>query len=124
VAEAVVVVEVFVAQAQREDALLEEVGKRVLDEVGVAVIGKAGGEPVDEVELGFDFAEQQSAGIGGDGAAIEAGDDLPAAEGLEQEFRGGTVCHGVVASNSGQQGLATIPFMPAARPSRQTFGEK
>lgn len=51
------VVEVFVAEAQTEEALLEEVGHGVLDQRGVAVIGEAAGELLDEVELRFDLAE-------------------------------------------------------------------
>src|SRR5262249_48677588 len=107
-----------------QDTLLEEVRERVLDQFGIAVIGKAGGELVDEVKLGFDFAEEQSAGIGGDGSAIEVGDDVPTSEGLETESGGGTVCHGAVVSTGWQHGLVTIPFMPAGGPSRQTLGEK
>ena len=71
----VVIVEVFVAQAQPEDALLEEFGERVLDQVGVAVIGEAAGELFDEVEAAFDLAEEQAAGVGGHVATVKAGDD-------------------------------------------------
>ncbi len=96
------VIEVAVAQAQGQDALFEEFGEGVLNQLGIAVIGKAGGELVDEVKLGFDFAEEQSAGIGGDGSAVEVGDDVPPAEGLETESGGSTVCHGAVVSTGGQ----------------------
>jgi hypothetical protein len=88
------------------------------------VVGEAFGELVDEVELGFDFAEEQSSGIGGDGSAVEVGDDVASSEGLEKECGRSTVCHGAVVSTKWQQGLATIPFMPDERPSRQSYGEK
>src|SRR5207302_11382227 len=76
VAEGVVVVEVLVAQAQTEDALLKELGEGVLEAVGVAVGGEAAGELVVEVEFGLDLAGQQSTGVGGDVAAVEGGDHL------------------------------------------------
>ena len=91
------VVEVFVAQAEAEDALLEQVEQGVFDEVGVAVIGEAVGELLDEVELGFDLAEQQPAGIGGDGAAVKACHDVTRTEVLEKEIGRGTICHSVRA---------------------------
>jgi hypothetical protein len=90
----------------------------------MAMIGEATSKLVDEMELGFDLAEEESAGIGRDGAAVEVGDDVPAAERLEKESRGSTVCHGAMVSENWQQGVVAIPFMPAAGPSRQTFGEK
>ena len=52
----------------------------MLDEVGIAVIGEAAGELSNEVEAGFDLAEEQAAGVGGDGSAIETGDDFAGAE--------------------------------------------
>jgi hypothetical protein len=57
-AEAVVVVEVFVAEAQAKDALFEEIGQRMFDKIRVAMIGEAVGEALDQVELGLDLAEQ------------------------------------------------------------------
>jgi hypothetical protein len=92
-----VVVEVLVAQAQAEDALLEEFGEGVLDLVGVAVVGEAAGELVEEVELGLDLAQEQAAGVGGDGGAVKAGADVSVAEGLEGQGRPSTRCwHGAV----------------------------
>jgi hypothetical protein len=51
-------IEVFVTQAQAEDALLQEIGERVLDQFGVPVIGEARGKLVEEAEMAIDFAEQ------------------------------------------------------------------
>ena len=95
--EGVVVVEVLVAQAEAEEALLEEFGEGMLDLVGVAVVGEAAGELVDEVELGFDLAEEEVARVGGNGGAVEADADSTAAEGLKGEGRWHTLCsHGAV----------------------------
>jgi hypothetical protein len=76
VAESVVVVEIFVAQTESEDALFEECGEGMLDAFGIAMVGEAGGELVEESELGFDFAEQERAGVGGDATALEVGENL------------------------------------------------
>ena len=105
VAETVVVVEVFVAQAEGEDALFEQLRERVLNQVGMPMIGETGSELVDEVELGFDLSQQEAAGIGGDGTSVEASDNLATAEVLEEQFRVVTVCHGVVVSVVGSKRL-------------------
>ena len=84
VAKAVVVDEVFVAQAEAEDALLEQIGEGVLDEVGIAVVGEAAGELVDEVELGFDLAQEQAAGVGGDGVRRRSGQSRRGCPGAER----------------------------------------
>jgi hypothetical protein len=93
VAQPVVVVEVFVAQAQAEDALLEQLRDGVFDQVGVAVVGETSGELVEEMELRLDFAEQQAAAIAGDGPAVESSDDLPGTEVVKSQRRAVTVCH-------------------------------
>ena len=49
------------------------------------MVGEAAGELAEDAELLFDLAEQQAAGVGGDRAAVEIGDDLAASEGLKQE---------------------------------------
>jgi hypothetical protein len=96
-AESVVVVEVFVAQAQAEDTLAEELGQGVFDELGVAIVGEAACEGVEEAEGVIDFAEEQAARVRGDDAAIKGGDDLAGSEVLEIEAEGVTVCaHGAV----------------------------
>jgi hypothetical protein len=96
VAEAVVVVEVAVAEAEGQDTLLEEIGEGMLEAFGVAVIGKAGGERVEEVERGLDLAAAESAGVGGDGAAVARGDDGTGSEILEGALGGGTGCQGAM----------------------------
>jgi hypothetical protein len=81
VAEAVVIVEIFVAQAEAEHALLEQGDEGVFEAFGIAVVGEARGERVEQTEFGFDFAEQECSRIGGDTTAVEIGDNL-AGEGL------------------------------------------
>ena len=91
-AEVVVVVEVLVAQGQAVDPLGEEVLDGVLDEVGVAVVGEAGGELADDAGEGLGLAEQQGAAVGGDGAAVEVGEDLAGAEHGKVEVGRVTLC--------------------------------
>src|SRR5581483_1350457 len=116
VAEGVVVEEVLVPQAQAEDALLEEVGEGVLDAVGVAVVGEAAGEALDEAELGLDLAEEQAAGVGGDVAAVEGGGHLAAAEGLKKEFGVGTLCRHEAVLSVWRKGSRSTPLCHKGQP--------
>ena len=74
------VVEVLVAQGQAVDPLGEQFLDGVLDEVGVAVVGEAGGELADDPGESLGLAEQQGAAVGGDVAAVEVGEDFAGAE--------------------------------------------
>ena len=58
VAEVVMVVEVLVAQGQAVDPLGDEVLQRVLDQVGVTMIGEAVGELADDPGELLDLPEQ------------------------------------------------------------------
>src|SRR5262245_16591124 len=97
VAQGVVVVEVFVAQAQAEDTLPQEFRERVFDPLGVAVIAEAARELLDEAELVLDFAQQQAARIGRDQSAVETRDDGAGAQVLEMQFGWITLCHSKTA---------------------------
>src|SRR5262249_24612594 len=85
-----------------------QVQHRVFDEVGIAVVGETLGELFEETELGFDLAQEQSAGIGGDMSAVETRDDGTGTEVLEDEFVGGTLCHSKVASGFGVKSLSLL----------------
>lgn len=87
--ESVVIIDVPVAPAQSEDALLEQVGEGVFDEGGVAVVAETGREAVEEAELHIDFAEEEGSGVGGDATAVNGGEDIARAEVLEGEGAGG-----------------------------------
>ena len=119
-----VVVEIFIAEAQTENALLEQFQKCVLDEFGIAMIGEAAGKLFDEMELGFDLPEQQPPGIGSDLAAIEASDYLAAAEILEKKMLLVTLCHSVSPLLGGIKELPDTVFMPTQGAWRKSGGEK
>jgi hypothetical protein len=105
VAELVVVVEVFVSQAEAKDPLFEQFGEGVFNAVGVAMVGETAAELIDEVELDFEFAEEQAAGVGGDGTAVEAAHDLAGTEVLEEQVVRVTLCHGETAPWVGYKAL-------------------
>jgi len=93
VAKSVVIDEVLVSQAEAEDALLEEIAEGMFEAVGMAIIGEAIGELIEEVEVFIEIAQEQGSRVGGDAAAIEIGEDLAAIEGLESDGGGNTLCH-------------------------------
>ena len=77
------VVEVFIPQGQAIDPLGYEFLDRVLDQSGVAMVGKTGGELPDDPRSLLDLAEQQAAGIRTDRSAVERRHDFPPPQGLK-----------------------------------------
>lgn len=70
------VVQVLVAERQREDSLRKQVADVVLDAPRVAVVVEAVGELLDDRAPAFDFPQQQHTGIRRDVAAVEVRADL------------------------------------------------
>jgi hypothetical protein len=106
----VVVVEIFVAQAQTEDALLDQFGQGVFDEVRVAAICETAGKLFDKTKLGFDLPQQQSARIGGDLAAIKATHHRARTQVLEKQLRLPTLCHSKTAPSLRRNAFDTQTF--------------
>ena len=79
------VVEVLVSECDADDALHDQGLDRVFDEGGVAAVLEAGGEFAGQAEHLVGGAKQQRTGIGGDGAAVEGGDDGTAFDGCKAE---------------------------------------
>ena len=86
------VVEVFVAQGESVDPLGNEFGNRVLDPLGIAMVGETGGESAEDADLGFHLPQEEAAGVRSDGSAVESGRDGPTAEPLESELPYATHC--------------------------------
>jgi len=82
-AKSVMVVEVFVPQRQGVDPLGQQFVHRVLDPLGIAVIGETRGKPPQNARLAFHLPQEQPAGVRSDGPAVESGRDDPASEPLE-----------------------------------------
>lgn len=87
------VVEVLVAQAEAVDALGQEVAQGMGDASGIAVVGEAPGEALEEAEAALDLPQEQRPGVGGDLAPVELGQDGTRTEPLEADRRVATLCH-------------------------------
>jgi hypothetical protein len=71
------VVEVLVAQGQGDDPLGDQGALVVDDQRRAAGVGDDLVEGTEQPDLLADLAEEQGAGIGGEPAALEVGDDRP-----------------------------------------------
>ena len=81
-AELAVVDEILVGLSDANHALVDEGSQTVLDPLEVAVIGEAGCYLVRNRQVPIDLAQQQGAGIGSDGTAVEIGHHAAAAVGF------------------------------------------
>ena len=86
------VVEVFIAQGDGDNALGDEGAQAVLDPVGVAVIGEAVRHLVNERQTLIDLAQQQGAGIGSDGTVVEIGHHAAASVAFKLQRFDATLC--------------------------------
>ena len=87
------VVEVLVAAGDGGDPLGQQGPLLVGDQLRQPGVGDGRVEGVEEPEACFELAEQQEAGVGGEPAAAEVGEDGLASEAGEAEGLGVTVCH-------------------------------
>jgi hypothetical protein len=88
VAQLVMIVEILVAERQREHPLADKRCHAVLDQLRPAPVLKARGEPLDEPDRPICRAEQQRAGIRRDGTAVERRHDRATLNACEfQRFR-------------------------------------
>src|SRR5450759_2293066 len=96
----IVVVEILVAQSQPEHALHDQIQQRVLDQLGVAVVGEASGEALYDLGSLLQFLQHQRSAIGSDIAPIEAPNQLPSSQVLRGFER---LSEGVESSRSLQR---------------------
>lgn len=107
--------EVFIAQGEPGDALTNPGPDGVLEGVGVAMVGEAGGALGEGAGAAFGFAAAPGAARGGDGATSEAGVYGARAEGLESHRRGGTRCRQeAVSGTRGERAGAKPVTLPEA----------
>ena len=92
VAQLVAVVEILLALGDANDRLGDEATQGVANPLGVAVIGEAVGYLVRKRQVPIHLAQQQGAGIGSDGAAVESGHHAAAAVGFKLQGFGVTLC--------------------------------
>ena len=86
------VVEVFIAQGDGDNALGDEGAQAVLDPTGVAVIAEAVRHLVKERQVLLDPAQQQGAGIGSDGTAVKISHHAAASVAFKLQRFGVTPC--------------------------------
>ena len=79
-AQGVVVVDILVAEDQREHALGDQIPHGMFAAAGIAVVGEAGGDAPGELEDGVGGAQQQGPSIGGHATTVKGGDDLATTE--------------------------------------------
>ena len=86
------VVEILVAEGDAKDTLGDEAAQAVPDPLGVAVIGEAVRHLAKKRQVPPDPAQQQGAGIGSDGAAVEISHHTAASVGFKLQGFGVTLC--------------------------------
>ncbi len=85
-AQGVMIVEVFIALDEAQDALANELLLGVGDEARVAVVGQGLAQILDEPEACIHLADEQQAAVAGDLAALEGGLDFSAVEAVKMEL--------------------------------------
>src|SRR5262249_10016243 len=88
-----VIIEVFVSQRNRDDALGEQGSLLVNCENRMSRIRYDCVQGVEEPKLLGDLAEQKCTGVGGETAPQEIRDNRPVAEAGKPEWLAVTVCH-------------------------------
>jgi hypothetical protein len=69
------IVEVFIPQRHPKHALPDQRPDRMLDQVRIAPIDKASGQPIDQSNRFIGLAQQQRPGVRADRAAVESRHD-------------------------------------------------
>jgi hypothetical protein len=118
VLEAVEVVAVLVAAADRQHAHLDQLHERMLDAGGIAQVADAAGKPRADAKTSLRLAQQQQTPVGGLIAACEIDCELLARDGWKIEGKKRIVIHGGVAcgrnaKHSVWQRIATRSQRPA-----------
>lgn len=88
-AERVVVVEILIAESQALDPLSEQLLDHMIDSLGPAVVGEAGGHSLDEAEAAVDLLEQEPTTVAADATGAEVELDAALAGQRQVELRVG-----------------------------------
>src|SRR5581483_1814324 len=78
-------------QRDPEHALPDQGGELMFDQLGVAMVGKAAGKPLDQSDAPVARPEQQGPGVRGHGAAIKTGHHRPPIDGSKTKQIGVTL---------------------------------
>src|SRR5262249_37692285 len=93
VTEGLVVVEILVAAGDAEDALGQKGALGVGNQVGVAGVGQAAVQGIEQAEALVGLAQQQGAGIGSQNAGGKIGFESAAVQSGKGEGGVATLCH-------------------------------
>jgi hypothetical protein len=97
VAQVAVVVQVFIAQGQAIDTLLEQFKQRVITAGLAAGISKDPGNRSSQSHLGINLCQQRDATVAGDVAAVKIGFNFSAFDGWKWERILVAFCHGGIS---------------------------
>jgi hypothetical protein len=115
-AEIVMIMEIFVAQSQREDSLPDQLFHRMLDAPGITIVVKAESQALQKTNLLLHFTQQERPAIARDRTGIKAGQDLT----TERRGKGkrilDTLCHGRGRLLSGANQFYANPLCHRERP--------
>ncbi len=114
------VVEVLVAQGDGDDPLSEQGPLGVHDQGGEAAVGDDAIEGVEQSEPLAELSQQEGAGVGGELAALEVGDNRLGAESGKGEGVAVTVCHSDGLA-LGRWRTVLLQSLQGVRPSRNEF---
>ncbi len=87
------IVEVLVAQGDRQYPLSQHSPLGVRDRVGLAWVPDAGVDGVDQSDALVDLPQQQGAGVGGDLSAVEISLDSFSLKAGKEHWLLGALCH-------------------------------
>jgi hypothetical protein len=119
-AEGLMIVEVLIAEGDGGDPLGEQ-GFLVMDDDGQpSGVGDGVVEGVEESEPVSDLSEQEGAGVGGEPAALEVGDDALGPDPGKGEGFAVTVCHSGGLAVCGL-GVLLTQILQGVRPSRNSI---
>jgi hypothetical protein len=90
-AQSVKIVGIRVAAGDSEHARAQNVGHRMGDQVGVAMVGNEGGKGVDQAKALVGARQQQDAAVGTDLAGIEGGRDFLLADTWQRKREKGII---------------------------------
>ena len=107
-----VIVQIFVSQGQTIDSLSHHLHHLVFDQIGIPIIGKAGGKLAEDPDALLDLPQEQTTAITGDRSTVELRPNLAALLGMKSEDKlvtlcGHKGCRSFLANLSRQKSYAT-----------------
>ena len=92
VAQLVVIHQILIAEGDPEDPLTNQPRHRVLDQIGVAVIGETAGKAIDQPDVLISGTEQHRPGLRGHLATVKRGHHFPTFDGCKTKQIRATLC--------------------------------